>query len=82
MRRHLLDVSPVSHQGADAVQAPRAGRLVNGGLALTVLKQERAHAKYQLQQDSDVWNKIRASFTSETKQHGESKRKQGTKKCG
>lgn len=34
--RHLLDVSPVSHQGTDAVQAPRASGLVNGRLALTV----------------------------------------------
>lgn len=29
-------MSPVSHQGTDAVQAPRASRLVNGSLALTV----------------------------------------------
>lgn len=29
-------MSPIGHQGTDAVQAPRASRLVNGGLALTV----------------------------------------------
>lgn len=44
--RHLLDVSPISHQGTDAVQAPRASGFVNGRLALTVLKQQKAAHKY------------------------------------
>lgn len=72
-RRHLLDVGPVGHQGTDAVQAPGASRLVNGGLALTVLQQQK-DTRHQIQQESDVFkedNGHRPSTSSvlETKHH-------------
>ena len=45
--RLLLDLSPVSHQGTNAVQAPRASRLVNRSLALTVLKRQKWYTQWK-----------------------------------